>query len=233
MTYGFSRLGLLIAALWVWQGAATAATPEQAERAKACELPAGTIESSLEKAPLIADLLETLPHGGQGNGPVQVIEFFDYNCPTCRAMSSQWAKIIDGTDNVRVDYVEIGVFGRGSREAARTGLAILEQSETAYMAYHQGLMLNPGKVNGKKVDRVMGTLDLDIDAIKARANSDEIKAQRKTNENYFVSLGMNATPGLIVDGIIIPADSNIGANVSCVMKYARRATNPEPEAAPN
>lgn len=213
---------LLAGTALVLPSLANAATPEQAERAKACNLPEGTIENSLEKEPLIAAIKDTLPHAGRGEGPVQIFEFFDYNCPTCRAIAPQWIKIDEGTDNVRIDFIEIGVFGRGSRKAAHIGLAILEQSPADYIAYHEGLMLTPGKSNTKKAKRVLETLNLDTDAVTMRAGEDDISAQRKANEDYFVSLGMRATPGLIVDGIIIPADNKIGPNLSCVMKYARQ-----------
>lgn len=51
------------------------------------------------------------PVGGNVNGKVTVVEFFDYQCPHCVAMSPILDKVIKNNADVRVIYKELPIRG--------------------------------------------------------------------------------------------------------------------------
>jgi protein-disulfide isomerase len=63
------------------------------------------------------------PVGGNTEGDVTIVEFFDYNCPYCRQVASVMAEAEAGDPGLRVVYKEFPILGPGSVFAAKAALA--------------------------------------------------------------------------------------------------------------
>ena len=77
------------------------------------------------------------PVGGNPEGDVTVVEFFDYNCPYCRRVAPTIAQILEQDPNVRIVYKEYPILGSGSVLAAQAALAAKAQAK--YHAFHAAL----------------------------------------------------------------------------------------------
>lgn len=214
------KSSLLIAISLLLAAPTFAATPEQAERARQCGISDELIERSVELDPEIVSYNTEATTASRGHGPITIIEFFDYNCPTCRSLAPQFKQLASNPELFRLELVELGVFGRSSKYATHMGLALKTISLEDYFDYHDSLFSLPGKVTKKKVRNVLATIHPDLSPLEALIEDETVKIQRARNEAYFVSLGMTGTPGLIVDGVIVDIVPNVGQQIGCLLRSA-------------
>src|SRR5262245_22796439 len=80
------------------------------------------------------------PVGGNPDGKVTVVEFFDYNCPYCRAAGPLVTKLLQENPDVRFVYKEFPTLAASSRFAAEAALAARRQKPEIYGAFHDALM---------------------------------------------------------------------------------------------
>jgi protein-disulfide isomerase len=104
----------------------------------------------------IADVFQDpdSPVGGNPNGNVTVVEFFDYNCPYCRAMAPLMEKVEAADPQLRIVYKEFPILSPGSVFAAKAALAANKQGK--YVAFHRALYQIRGQVDERKVLEVRG-----------------------------------------------------------------------------
>jgi protein-disulfide isomerase len=139
---------------------------------------------------------------GNPKGDVTVVEFFDYRCPYCKAMSESLLETIKADGKVRLVMKELPVLGPDSVYAARAALAARDQSK--FEAFHQALMRVSGPLNEAVVLKVAGDSGLNIDALKSAMTSDTIDKVIDANLQLAHDLDINGTPGFIVGDQIIP-----------------------------
>jgi protein-disulfide isomerase len=63
------------------------------------------------------------PVGGDPDGDVTLVEFFDYRCAYCRRVVSSMRALLDEDRDLRVVFKELPVLGPDSERAARGGAA--------------------------------------------------------------------------------------------------------------
>lgn len=212
------KIYILILGTLLLSSNASSATLEQAERARSCNLPDKIIEHSVEMEPVIEVLQEEVVMYSIGEGPMVIYEFFDYNCPTCNLFANQFSRLAENPKVFQLNFVELGVFGRGSRYAAHTGLSLLKGHPEKYWEYHSQIFSTPGSANKSKAKKVLKQINIDPAVLEKISKSDLIETQRDENERHFDSLGLTATPGLIVDGIIIEINDKSGSYIGCLIK---------------
>ena len=84
------------------------------------------------------------PVGGNPDGDVTVVEFFDYRCTYCRRVVSSLRELLDEDDGLRVVFKDMPVLGPDSVRAARAALASRKQD-----GYRQGRWSRPGSARGR------------------------------------------------------------------------------------
>src|SRR5260370_18272943 len=87
----------------------------------------------------------TSPVGGNPNGDVTVVEFFDYHCPYCKAVAPDLAKAVAADGKVRLIYKEFPILGPASITAAKAALAAVRQDK--YLAFHDKLFAFKGNLD--------------------------------------------------------------------------------------
>src|SRR6185503_7666572 len=85
---------------------------------------------------------------GNPNGDVNVVEFFDYNCPYCRHALPDVLKLLNEDGKVRLVLKELPILSDDSVAAARLALASNKQGK--YFEMHQELMSPSGKADKEK-----------------------------------------------------------------------------------
>ena len=78
------------------------------------------------------------PVGGNPDGDVTLVEFFDYRCVHCRRIAPMMSKAEQGDPNLRIVYKEFPILGPGSSLASRAALASRRQGK--YLVFHKALM---------------------------------------------------------------------------------------------
>jgi protein-disulfide isomerase len=136
------------------------------------------------------------PVSGNPKGDVTLVEFFDYNCPYCRAMVSSLAQAEAADPRLRIVYKEFPILGAGSVFAAKAALAANKQGK--YVAFHRALYQLRGPVDETKVLEVAANVGIDIQRMKADMQDAAIEGAIEKNVKLAEALRITGTPGFVV-----------------------------------
>jgi protein-disulfide isomerase len=140
--------------------------------------------------------------GGNPNGDVTVVEFFDYNCGFCKRALADLVKLVDNDDKVRIVLKELPIFGEDSEAAAKAALAAMKQGK--YFEMHQKLFTEPGKVDKAKALRVANELGLDVPQLEKDMEDPSTKKALDESRELAQKLGLQGTPLYLIGDRIIP-----------------------------
>jgi protein-disulfide isomerase len=141
------------------------------------------------------------PVGGNVQGDVTLVEFFDYNCPYCRKMAPLLIEAEKADPQLRIVFKEFPILGPGSEFAARATLASQRQGQ--YEAFHHALMAAKEKVNDESVLTAAAQVGLDVERLKADMQDPSIQMAIDRNMALAAALRINGTPGFIVGDQIL------------------------------
>jgi protein-disulfide isomerase len=145
----------------------------------------------------------TSPTFGNPDGDVAVVEFFDYQCPYCKAMASnKFLETLEQDGNVRIVFKEFPILGPESEYAARAALAAQKQGK--YREMHNSFMVFKGKMKTEDVIKIAEQLGLDIEQLKKDMESDEVTQELVKNHELAKALGISGTPAFIIDDELFP-----------------------------
>lgn len=219
----FGAFGFLLAALLTGATGPRAETPnarpdvlEKAIRDFIVKNPQ-VIREALEKAELEEQLANTKqvlksqrdrlygagsPMLGNPAGKIAIVEFYDYNCPYCRAVHGKLKDILKRHPDTRIVLKDIATFGKESEEVGRVVLAAGRQGKLAEL--HEALMALKGKATEASAIDLAKKLGLDIAKLKKDAALPEIAKQMKNTQGLANSLGVNGTPLFLIGHNGIP-----------------------------
>jgi protein-disulfide isomerase len=150
----------------------------------------------------IADMRDALVHkdgdpiGGNPNGDVTMVEFYDVRCPYCRGMQPVEAELLRRDPNIRVVFKDIPILGPGSRIAARAVLAA--QRQDGYKKLHDALMSGTPNIDTEVVRAAALKLGLDWTRLRHDMDDPDIEARIDTNLNMARALHIDGTPTYII-----------------------------------
>jgi len=232
MTACLLRIGasLLLAATLLAPGAGTAAeasmTPEQKQaveqvvhdyllkhpdflldvlrqgEAKAKQDKESSARQSLasKRSELIADA--SSPVGGNPDGDVTIVEFFDYRCPYCKQVEPSIEALVKEDPKIRIVYKEFPILGPESIFASRMALAASKQGK--YAAFHDAMMAVKGQISDDLIVETARGAGIDLARAKTDMNSDETRDILKRNYALAEALDIQGTPTFIVGDVLTP-----------------------------
>jgi protein-disulfide isomerase len=137
-------------------------------------------------------------------GKITLVEFYDLNCPYCRAASTDIADMVDLDTQLRLVLVPFPVLGIASIEASRIELAVAKLGKPQqFYAFHRKVYAQRGTTDGNRAFDIARGLGLDAKKLIAVGNSDEVTEQMKSHVQLGNELGLAATPSFIIGGVAI------------------------------
>jgi protein-disulfide isomerase len=149
--------------------------------------------------------LSTDPIGGNPNGKITLVEFFDYQCPHCVEMEPDVAAVIKANPDLRVVYKEFPIRGEISVYAAKAALAANLQGK--YQQFHELLMKNAQTLSKEKIMELAKTAGLDVKKLKTDMDDSNIDNQIKATYKLAQDLQLYGTPALFIVGSNTPKDA--------------------------
>jgi protein-disulfide isomerase len=149
------------------------------------------------------------PVGGNPQGDVTIVEFFDYRCPYCKQAQPALQALLDQDHKLRFIYKEMPVLGAPSVTAARAALAARLQGK--YEFFHAAMMATKGQITDDVVYQVAGSVGLDLDRLKRNMAAPEIDHALKANLALANALDIRGTPGFIIGEHIVPGAIDLDA----------------------
>ncbi|MHB1204816.1 MAG: DsbA family protein [Rhodospirillaceae bacterium] len=133
---------------------------------------------------------------GNLKGDVAIVEFFDYQCPYCKAIEPKLEKLMKDDRGVKLVIKEFPVLGPVSVVASKAALASVRQGK--YEAYHKAMMAYRGQLKEENVFAMAKDVGLDVDRLRKDMDAPEVAGQIIDNMNLARALKISVTPALIV-----------------------------------
>jgi len=163
---------------------------QEAEANKAADAKAKDLIAAIQ-----AD--KNLAETGNPKGDVMVVEFFDYNCGYCKKALEEIQQLRQDDKNVRIVFYDMPILGPESVEAARWSLAAKKQGK--YFDYHALLMNHAGTKDEAVYKKLAEQVGMDAKKLAADKASPEIEEKIKNNIAMAQGLGVQGTPGFLVN----------------------------------
>jgi protein-disulfide isomerase len=155
-----------------------------------------TLEARIDKLPGVVVV-------GNPRGTVTLAEFYDVNCPYCRAASGDIAAILGANPDLRLVLVPFPVLGIPSIQGTLVELAVARLAPPQkFYEFHRMLMASRGTVGAPRAFAVAKAIGLDPAKVEVAANGDHsetLKAHLRIGD----ALGIMATPGFVIHGVAI------------------------------
>ena len=160
------------------------------------------------------------PVGGNPKGSLNIVTFFDYNCPFCRRASRPLDEVVRADGDIRLVYKEWPILTDASRDGAV--LALSAQPQGKYETAHAALMAQEGRADAAAMRSVLEATDIDMARLDAdrKAHGSEIDAQLARNLAIAEALGLQGTPAYLI-GPFLVASALDKAGFGQVIKDAR------------
>jgi protein-disulfide isomerase len=165
-------------------------------------------DADAKTASLIADHRHEIydnpqtPVGGNPQGKVTLVEFFDYRCPYCKQTQPPLDKLEAEDPALRVVYKEFPILGPVSVSAAHAALAAVRQGK--YEAFHRALMNAHGSLTDDTVFRIAKSVGLDVAQLRRDMATPQISGAIEANMKLADALGINGTPAFVIGDQVVP-----------------------------
>jgi protein-disulfide isomerase len=136
------------------------------------------------------------PEIGNPDAKVKIVEFYDYNCPYCRAAYPKVKAYLADNPDTKLVLKDIASLGKDSEAVARVALAARKQDKFA--ALHDALMTQKGHVTEARALETADKLGLDVERLKKDARSSETGDALTRAQQLADRLAVPATPLYII-----------------------------------
>lgn len=134
--------------------------------------------------------------GGNPNGKVSVVEFFDYQCSHCVNMASTIANIIQANPNVRFVFKDYPIRGEMSELAALAAIAASKQGK--YYRFSHALLTTNLPLSEGNIFEIAKSVGLNTATLKKDMSSSSVKSQLRSNFAMAGQLNVNGTPAFFI-----------------------------------
>jgi protein-disulfide isomerase len=136
------------------------------------------------------------PTTGDKDSNLNLVEFFDYQCPHCKNMDLFVQDLTKANPKLRVVFKELPIFGEASQLASTAALA--SQKQGKYMAFHHALLQSKSKLDETKIMDIARSVGIDVDLLRKDMEDKAITQELKNNVLLAQRLGLRGTPAFIV-----------------------------------
>jgi protein-disulfide isomerase len=144
---------------------------------------------------------------GPADAKTSLVEFYDYDCPYCRASLPAVKKFYDAHKNdTRFSFIEFPIqalHGPSAVLAARASLAARHQP-AHYMDFHFALLGEEGSVTQDMIDADAAKAGMDVTRLKADMTDPSIEASLKSSIALAHKVGVDGTPTFVLNGKFHP-----------------------------
>lgn len=158
---------------------------------------------------------ENQPTIGDKDAPVQIVEFGDYKCPSCKAWSNQVypqlkEEYID-TGDASLSFINVLFHGQESTLASKGGEAVYQLAPESFWDFNKDLFDEQPEnhdeqwVTEDKLVQVAknNVENLDVEKFRESLSSDLVEEAVKTDEGLVEQYGVEQTPTVMINGQIL------------------------------
>lgn len=140
--------------------------------------------------------------GGNPNGDVTIVEFFDVRCGYCKRLDPVLTRFIADDRNIRRVYKDLPILGPASVLGAKAVMAARKQN--AYERMREALMKASPDITMASLQAETKRLGLDWDRLSRDMEDPAIRTQIDANMALAQALGIQGTPAMVIGQELIP-----------------------------
>jgi len=140
--------------------------------------------------------------GGNPDGDVTIIEFFDYQCGFCKRTAGDLIEAVEDDGNTKLIMREFPILGPESDIAARAALAAMKQDK--YLDLHLALMELNGRLSEARVMETAESVGLNTDQLARDMASPSLSEAIERTKTLASTIGVDGTPAFIIGGRLYP-----------------------------
>lgn len=159
------------------------------------------------------------PVGGNPNGDVTIVEFFDYRCGYCKRVAPVVEAALAKDKKIRLVYKEFPVLGPNSVLAARAALASRAQGK--YLAFHKALMKARISYDEASIMKIATAVGIDTARLKKDMQAPDIQTYIVKTRALARSLGIRGTPAFVIGEQMFPG-ALTSAQLARMIQQARK-----------
>ena len=133
---------------------------------------------------------------------VTIVEFLDYNCPSCKAFSPALKNLLEGNKNrLRVvlrHYPLVGLSGHESSYLAAQAVQAANKFGKAEDMHYA--LLEASEINKENIILIAERLEINKDEFSKKLDSDEIRAEVDKDLDAAKKLQVRGTPTIFLNG---------------------------------
>jgi protein-disulfide isomerase len=177
-------------------------------------------ENVLTEALVLRD--PDIPVAGNADGDINIVEYFDYQCPYCRKIEPELRQVVQDDGKVRLVWKDWPILGPISVVASRMALATKYQDK--YRQAHEALIGVNSKLTEPRISELLAGAGIDVDRAKRdlETNAKAIDAILARNNDQATAFGFRGTPAFIVGKFRVPGVLTM-AEFTQVIADARKA----------
>lgn len=163
-----------------------------------------------------------IPAGGNVDGDITIVEYVDFQCPSCKQTHPELLQAVREDGGVRLVFKDWPIFGGVSVYAAKMTLAAKFQNKFAEA--HEALITTKARLTESSVRKTLAEAGINV----ARAtkdletNRDAIQAILRRNSDQAEAFGFRGTPAFIIGTFRVSTALN-AANFHHAIDDARAA----------
>jgi protein-disulfide isomerase len=144
---------------------------------------------------------------GPADAKTTLVEFYDYDCPYCRASLPAIRKFYEAHKNdTRFSFIEFPIkqlHGESALQAARASLAARRQP-AHYMDFHFALLGQEDSVTEDMIYAEAARAGMDVAKLKADMADPTIEKALKSSIDFAHKVGVDGTPTFVFNGKLRP-----------------------------
>ena len=166
-------------------------------------------EAARDQTAAIAKLGDTLYRdpdsftGGNPDGDITIVEFFDYQCGYCKRTVDNLLKTVEEDGNIRLILKEFPILGPASITASEAAIAALRLDRDRYLDFHTALLHSKGALDKNRILQIAAESGLNTETLAAAMTDPSI--QETINRSYDLAekIGIHGTPAFIIHGELV------------------------------
>lgn len=139
--------------------------------------------------------LQTLV-AGNPKGKVTLVEFSDYECPHCKAMTPIIEQLIESNPDLRVVYRPFPIINANSTAAATAVYAA--QAQGKFEVMHSEMMASTEPLTSDKIRTIAQDAKIDPKKFETALKASRIKEELKNNRDLATNMGIRGTPSFLI-----------------------------------
>lgn len=148
--------------------------------------------------------LKSLIPVGNPNGDVTLFQFYDLNCPYCRAASQDVDALLKSDPKLKLVFVPYPVL---SIESVRGGLVEVVAGRMLppekFLEFHRRVYAGRGRIDGARVLDAAVAMGLDKQKVIDQAQTEETLAILRSHADFGGEAKLVGTPAYVLNGVAI------------------------------